>query len=205
PGCSGTCQRTTPAAPTPVRLSIPGPARWKSSAFDRSVTTIRYLPGSRRLAGTPDVRTAIRVPSIRPSRSPVAIPLRIALGKSWVTFGSEPITPNCFAYLASWRSCLRSMDGDQTARRMFRPAVGRRLDRGASLDEDVLPVVRGRRALHLARGHERERDPGRAGDHHRHVAEVADVAVVVREREDDVVAALEHRLLDRDPLLLEEA
>src|SRR5439155_10863625 len=51
----------------------------------------------------------------------------------------------------------------------------------------------------------RQRDALRAGDHHRHVAEVADVAVVVRECEHDVVAALEYLFLDLDPTAREEA
>ena len=74
-----------------------------------------------------------------------------------------------------------------------------------ALDEDVLPVVRLVRALDLAGRDAREWDPLRAPDDHGHAAEVADVAVVVRDREDDVVAALQRPLVDLDPLRLEEA
>ena len=52
---------------------------------------------------------------------------------------------------------------------------------------------------------ERERDALRARDEHRHEAEVADLALVVRHGEHDVVPALQRPLGDRDPLLLEEA
>ena len=48
------------------------------------------------------------------------------------------------------------------------------------------------------------RDPLRAGDDRRHPADVPDVAVVVGHREDDVVPALEDRLLDLDAALREE-
>ena len=83
--------------------------------------------------------------------------------------------------------------------------IRRLTDRAVAFDEDVLPVVGGGRPLHLARRNCADGDPLRTGDHHRHPAQVADLAVVVREREDDVVPALQRLLVDVDALSGEEA
>ena len=103
------------------------------------------------------------------------------------------------ARIATSPTPFRGVDGDRLARQVLR-----RADRARPLDEDVLPVVGLVRPLHLTGRGRHDVDAGRVGDERRHPADVADVAVVVGEREHDVVAALEHGLLDLDPVLLED-
>ena len=50
----------------------------------------------------------------------------IVLGTSFVMFGSVEMTPNSFAYFASWSSWSRSTSGLQIGSRTFRVAAGRR-------------------------------------------------------------------------------
>src|SRR6266540_49617 len=83
--------------------------------------------------------------------------------------------------------------------------VGRPPDRAVTLDEDVLPVVGCRGPLDVARGDRAEANSGGAADHRHDPAQIADVAVAVREREGDVVPALQRPLADLDPLRPEEA
>ena len=112
--------------PVPVRLVLlftPGPTRRKFCVFDESATTIVYLPAFRRVTAFPSSRSRMK---LSPTAPWSALPPVIVLGKSFVMFGSVEMTPNSFAYFASWSSCSRSRTELQIGSRTFRVAAGSR-------------------------------------------------------------------------------
>ncbi len=101
---------------TLVAFVTPGPARRKPFDAELSVTTIVYLPCGSVVTAFPSSRSVMKtLPTVPCSTLP---PVTV-LGTSSVMFGSELITPNSFAYFASWTSLSRSTTGLQIGRRTF--------------------------------------------------------------------------------------
>ena len=101
---------------TLVCFDTPGPESRKPFDFELSWTTIVYFPCGSVVTALPSSRSVMNtLPTVPCSTLP---PVTL-LGTSFAMFGSESMTPNSFAYFASWTSLSRSTTGLQIGSRTF--------------------------------------------------------------------------------------